>query len=195
MLSPKSNRWDEAAEVVVIGYGLAGAVAAITAHDMGARVVLVEKQSADSHCTCSSIAMGIFLCPSDIDKATEYMLALNRAGGADTDWTDLDTIHAWVKYTAQNKDWFAKLGGNFKFFSRGAEFPELPGSDSMELWKYQGNGLRMMKFMYDQVSSRKIRVLYQTPAQRLLADGTGRIMGVNAIDTLDGQKKEMNIRA
>lgn len=32
MLPSKNNQWDKSAEVVIIGYGLAGAVAAITAH-------------------------------------------------------------------------------------------------------------------------------------------------------------------
>jgi len=196
VITPRNNTWDGVAEVVVIGYGLAGAVAAITAHDMGASVLIVEKQRADSHCTCSSIAMGIFLSPSDVDRATEYMMALCQVGGQPgTSWTDLDTIRAWVEYTAQNKDWLAKLGGNFRFFSKGGEFPQLPAADSMELWKYQGSGLRMMKFMYDQIASRKIEVRYQMPAQRLLTDESGRVIGVRATDTGGGQPKAVNIRA
>jgi succinate dehydrogenase/fumarate reductase flavoprotein subunit len=195
MLPPKSNQWDESADVVIIGYGLAGAVAAITAHDLGANVMIVEKQPADSHCSCSSIAMGIFLSPSDVDRATEYMVALGQAGQQGMQWTDLDTVRAWVKYTAQNKDWLAKLGGNFKFFSKAVEFPQLPGADSMELWKYQGSGLRMMKFMYSQIASRKVRVRYQISAQRLLNDRSGQVIGVTATDTQDRQPKEVNIRA
>src|SRR5205085_2501099 len=35
--------WREAADVVVVGYGYAGAVAAIEAHDAGAEVLLIEK--------------------------------------------------------------------------------------------------------------------------------------------------------
>ena len=54
MLPARGITWDKAAEVVVVGYGLAGAVAAITAHDLGASVILLEKQRADSRCTCSS---------------------------------------------------------------------------------------------------------------------------------------------
>ncbi len=37
------RRWDERADVVIIGCGFAGAIAAIAAHDAGARVVLLEK--------------------------------------------------------------------------------------------------------------------------------------------------------
>ena len=35
--------WREAADVVVVGYGYAGAVAAIEAHDAGADALLIEK--------------------------------------------------------------------------------------------------------------------------------------------------------
>lgn len=196
MLTPKNRRWDKTAEIVVIGYGLAGAVAAVTARDLGASVMILEKQEADSHCSCSSIAMGIFLSPSDIARATEYMVSLCQVGSQpETPWTDLETIRAWVKYTAQNKDWITKLGGHIKFFSNAAEFPQLPGADSMALWKYQGNGLRMMEFMYEQVASKKIEVRYEISAQRLLTDAVGRVIGVKARDMGGGKTKEVNIRA
>ncbi|MBI2350988.1 MAG: FAD-binding protein [Deltaproteobacteria bacterium] len=41
-----SDAWDEETDVVVLGYGGAGAAAAISAHDAGARVVIVEKTMA-----------------------------------------------------------------------------------------------------------------------------------------------------
>jgi len=195
MLSPKNTRWDETAEIVIIGYGLAGAVAAITAHGLGAKVLILEKQSADSHCSCSSIAMGVFLSPSDIARATEYMIAINQVCQPETPWTDLESVRVWLKYSSQNKDWLTRLGGHVEFFSRGGEFPQLPGSDSMELWKYKGCGLRLMRFLYEQIASRKIEVHYETPAQRVLADDRGRVIGVRATDTCGGQSKEVNIRA
>src|SRR5579863_10752597 len=35
--------WDAAADVIVVGYGYAGAVAALEAHDAGAEVLIIEK--------------------------------------------------------------------------------------------------------------------------------------------------------
>ena len=35
--------WDQETDVVVVGYGYSGGVAAIVAHDRGARVLLLEK--------------------------------------------------------------------------------------------------------------------------------------------------------
>ena len=37
------GKWDAEADVVVVGYGGAGAATAITAHDAGAKVLLLEK--------------------------------------------------------------------------------------------------------------------------------------------------------
>ena len=41
-------QWHEEADVIVMGYGGAGAVAAISAHDAGARVLILETQPADT---------------------------------------------------------------------------------------------------------------------------------------------------
>jgi len=196
VLTEENYRWDETTEIVIIGYGLSGAVAAITAHDLNARVILLEKQPAETHCTCSSIAMGVFLSLSDIKRATEYMTALNQVGSyPELPWTDAETVKAWITYTAQNKDWITRMGGNIKFLSNVAEFPHLPGADSLELWKYQGNGLRMMKFMYDHVAARNIDVRYQVSAMRLLTDNTGRVIGVKVADGRGNASREVNIRA
>ena len=37
------TKWDEEADVVVVGYGFAGSAAAIAAHDAGAKVLMLEK--------------------------------------------------------------------------------------------------------------------------------------------------------
>ncbi len=42
-LESEGAAWPESADVVVVGYGYAGAVAAIEAHDAGADVLLIEK--------------------------------------------------------------------------------------------------------------------------------------------------------
>lgn len=43
-LEPSTGKkWDMQADVVVVGYGAAGAATAITAHDLGAKVLILEK--------------------------------------------------------------------------------------------------------------------------------------------------------
>lgn len=43
-----AQHWDEEAEVVVVGFGGAGIATAITAHEAGAKVLILEKQPADT---------------------------------------------------------------------------------------------------------------------------------------------------
>ena len=193
MLTPKDMGWDKETDVIIIGYGLAGAVAAITAHDAGGRVLIVEKQAKDSHCSLSSISGGWILSPSDVNGAIEHMTALCRAGDIDTGWTDSDTIRAWAEYAVENKDWVRRLGGKIELYCKATEYPQLRGAESMELWRYQGSGLRMMQFIYDQVSRRGIDVIYQLPAQRLMTDESGCVIGVRVLDIQS--RKETNIRA
>ena len=65
MLSPKNTRWDKTAEIVIIGYGLAGVVAAIIARDCGASVLILEKQSALHIASVAAGARGGFLRPEE----------------------------------------------------------------------------------------------------------------------------------
>ena len=37
------HHWDKEVDVIVVGFGAAGGISAITAHDAGAKVVLIEK--------------------------------------------------------------------------------------------------------------------------------------------------------
>ncbi|MFH1159140.1 MAG: FAD-dependent oxidoreductase [Pseudomonadota bacterium] len=194
MLTPRNIKWDKAIDIVVVGYGMAGAVAAITAHGEGTSVMIVEKQNAESHCSPSSLSGGLFVSSTDVKGATDYLLALNRAGEG-IGWSDPDSIRVLAEYSARNSDWIQNLGGKVVFLCKTAEHPQLPGAGSIELWEYRGKGLRMMQFMYQQVKTRKIDVQYQTAAERLLTDENGRVVGVSAIRQVGGRKRRMNIRA
>ena len=58
--------WNMDADVIVVGYGSAGVVAGITAHDCGTQVLILEKQEEKSAITSSFMAGGVFICPNDI---------------------------------------------------------------------------------------------------------------------------------
>ena len=52
--------WDEEADVVVAGYGGAGASAAIAAHYAGAKVLIIEKNEGGGN---TKLATRTFICP------------------------------------------------------------------------------------------------------------------------------------
>ena len=68
-------KWDYEADVVVVGYGGAGAAAAIEAHDAGATVLILEKQQADT-------PSFIDHTPSTRMAASAIATALGFTGGA-----------------------------------------------------------------------------------------------------------------
>ncbi len=191
MLVRGHTEWDYVTDVAVIGYGMAGSVVAITARDLGAQVMVLEKQSIDNHHTNSSLSYGAFLCPPDIEGAVSYMKALYQVND-DLGWTGMDVIRAWAEYASQNRDWMERMGLKSKLKSSAGEHKELPGAHSIHNYVTTGLGPVMMKTMYQEAGKRGVQVLYDTPADHLLTDTNGEVVGVRAIRQ-DG--KEVNIKA
>ncbi|MDO8690607.1 MAG: FAD-binding protein, partial [Dehalococcoidia bacterium] len=126
-------RWQDTADIIVVGYGGAGAVAAIAAHDLGAEALVLEKQPRDGHCTNTSMSAGAFLCPTDVEAVTKHLEDLYRVDEG-LAWTDRDTLRAWAEYSHQNKAWVEALGGKVKLRVVGGEHKEVPGGESLERW-------------------------------------------------------------
>ena len=42
-MATNANTWDKEVDVIVVGFGAAGGISAITAHDAGAKVLVIEK--------------------------------------------------------------------------------------------------------------------------------------------------------
>ena len=78
--------YDEAFDVVVVGYGFAGSVAALEAARAGARVLLVEKTGVPGGISICSY--GSVRCAMDAGQARRYLAATN--GGR----TPEDVTHA-----------------------------------------------------------------------------------------------------
>ncbi|MFH1383000.1 MAG: FAD-dependent oxidoreductase [Chloroflexota bacterium] len=189
MLASGRIKWHESADVVVVGLGAAGAVAAITTHDAGAQVLVLEKQPAASHVTTSHMSAGVFISPNNVAEAATYMEHLAKTSGGPP-WTDNETNLAWAKYASENVQWLEKLGARVKLSNRGGEH-NLPGQQSIEVYTFPGVGHGLMRFLKQQVESRHITVRYETPARRLLTNTRGEVIGVRA----ESDGKEINVKA
>ena len=57
------SNWDTEAEVVIVGFGGAGAAASITASDLGAKVIILEKAPQGRHGGNTKVAAQGYLNP------------------------------------------------------------------------------------------------------------------------------------
>ena len=100
--------WNAEYDVVVVGFGGAGAVASITAAEAGAKVLLVEKavkglEGGNTRISCNFMA-GVF----DPEKYVEKVIKHNNYLYTDT--IDEETMLAAAQAMATNKDWMEAHG-------------------------------------------------------------------------------------
>lgn len=174
-------KWDMEADVVVVGFGAAGFAAAVTAHELGADVLLLEKAPEGEEGGNTRVAGQGYLNTSDADQAVAYLTAL--CGPYPVPAT---MIRVWAEEMCRNNDWLASLGGDPQEHQHppvGIEFPDLPGSDCVHKF-HDGPTYgysHTWKLFERLVKQRPIRIQYETPGRALVQDGaTGAILGVRA---------------
>ena len=175
------EKWDREADVVVVGFGGAGAATAITAHDLGATVLLLEKAPEGEEGGNTRVAAQGYLNVSDAGKAVTYLEAMC---GPYT--VPREMVRVWAEEMSRNNAWLASIGGDpqeHQFPPAGIEFPELPGSDCVHKF-HHGDILGYSKtweFFERAVKQRAIDILYEAPGRALIQNGvTGEILGVRA---------------
>ena len=173
------QHWDIEADVVVVGFGAAGVAASVTAHDLGADVVILEKAPQGEHGGNTRVAGQGYLNTSAVEPAIAYLTALC---GPYT--VPAPMVRVWAEEMCQNNAWLASLGGDPQEHQHppvGIEFPDLPGSDCVHKF-HDGEtyGYSLTWKMFESlVLRRPIRVLYDTPARALIQhDVTKEILGI-----------------
>lgn len=194
MLVERGIRWYLTSEVVILGYGGAGAVAGITAHDQGADVVILEKQPRDGHYTNTGMSLGVFLSPTDPERAARHMEELYQAGD-EFSWTDTDVIRAWSQYACRNKTWVEEtLKVPLLEFGNTAGTP-FDGQESMIAYVTRGYGYGLFRALHQQVEHRNIKVLYDCQARNLLTNVRGEVIGVRVEQHRGDKVRKLNIGA
>ncbi|MBI4310771.1 MAG: FAD-binding protein [Chloroflexi bacterium] len=173
--------WDRQADVVVVGFGGAGAAASVTAHDAGARVLMLEKAPKGQEGGNTRVAGQGYLFTDSAEKAIQY---LNAMCGPFT--VPQEMARVWAEENCKNNDWLASIGGDpqeHQHQPEGIEYPELPGSDSVHKF-HHGSILgfsNTWKAFANAVHQRSIEILYETPAVELVQNPvTKEVLGVRA---------------
>ena len=206
-----AERWDATADVVVVGYGGAGACASIAAADAGASVIILEKQTQAKHYPNTRMSGGLFHSPNpEGNRAAlkEYAKAMmsgenipGKLEGEQPEVSD-ELAAAYAESAPGNLRFLQTIDPAFNpARSGGPAFPNFPGAREsgyrVYVSSYTGkaddivtkdrpkaekmNGEAFYACLVGGVANRKaIRVLFETPASRLVANDKGEVIGVVA---------------
>ncbi|WP_337494010.1 FAD-dependent oxidoreductase, partial [Sutterella wadsworthensis] len=178
----QSIQWDAEYDVVIAGYGFAGAAAAIAAADAGANVLMVEKapygkeggNSRYAHQGC------LFFDPSaPDDELFAYMKAMQNGADNPSD----EVIRTYIKETKHQAEYLRKLGADPKVTPNAAEFPDFKGAKYIQrvFVSLPGADGKLYALMQENVEKRasRIDIWYESPAVKLLQDEkTGIVHGL-----------------
>ncbi|MBV9993785.1 MAG: FAD-binding protein [Caulobacteraceae bacterium] len=202
-------------DLVVVGFGAAGASAAIRARDLGGSVLIVEKQPQQTHAPNTMLSGGVIMAVNDAERGAPYMDAC--AGG----FVPMEVTRAWAKRAEGLMAWLRSIGAASDYTrSDGGEHVGIPGADAIDVWV---SGSRREDSVVDQaaksaasaamnatsqaarggrelwvelaaaVHARGVEVEWAARAERLIQDETGGVVGV-AVLAGDGRRREFRAR-
>jgi succinate dehydrogenase/fumarate reductase flavoprotein subunit len=192
-------------DVIVVGYGGAGAAAAITAHDNGAKVLILEKTSeigGDSRLSGGNMAIPKH--SQDYGKFAEYLKDICYKT------TEPPLIDAYANGLKEIPDWLSNMGCklaetiipvSYTFNVFHPTHPRAPSAKGLEIieissvpteeWPGLAGGVRVCEILAKQVERRAIQVMLSTLVKQLVKNKNGEIDGVIA----ESQGKELTINA
>lgn len=183
--------WDAEYDVVVVGFGGAGAVASITDSDEGAKVLLLEKAKEGGQGGNTKVSGQQILYPSDVDRAVNYFKAIFGEFNYDE-----AMVRTMVEKMSENEEWLKSMGATDIQYINYPEYPEVEGSDAMRcilLGKVYSTGL-YWKVAEDNVFKRtsNIDIWFDSPGKELIQDPeTNAIIGIK----VNKEGKMMNVKA
>ena len=187
--------WHDETDVLVAGYGMAGAVTAIVAAEEGARTTLVEKGKTPEGNTW--VSLGGISCPDDAGRAKAYLQSLFERSHSVMDEELLD---AYTQMSVHNLEWLKQTGKSvgvdvsFREYGKPA-YPNHPGAETMHKWmticrrKSSVNGLFYV--LSNALADRGVSLFMETAAKKLLQDKNGQIIGM----TLEHRGRDINVKA
>jgi succinate dehydrogenase/fumarate reductase flavoprotein subunit len=196
--------FDEEFDVVVAGYGFAGAVAAIEASDAGANVLLIEKMPDPGG--ISICAGGGVRIARNADDAFSYLQATN-AGTTPDDilrvFADaLPSLGDYIRHLAKvsgaepvvrDREANYRLPGGHTF--QFIEIDEIPGFDPDKEYPHtraRNTGPNFFKVLDDNVRKRPVEVRLSTTASRLITNAEGAVTGL--VIESNGVRKSVKAR-
>ncbi len=167
------TKWDYETDVLIVGYGAAGANAAIAAHDAGARALVIEKLGYPGG--NSGVCAGAMVIPESLEEAIQYYRALSF-GTADE-----EIVRSFAEEMVGIPRLLTNLGIEFKVRrTEPAYFPSFLTSQVKRI-QVSPTGAYGFCLLDEMVRGRKVAVLMDTAATALIQDPrTREVIGAKA---------------
>jgi succinate dehydrogenase/fumarate reductase flavoprotein subunit len=211
------SQWDGTADVLVVGFGGAGACAAIEAADSGASVIIFDAASGAGGSTALSSAELYLGGGTSVQRAVGYDDTVEAAFGylmaSNSPQADPEKVRAYAEGGADHLEWLKSLGVPFKH----SEYPHramLALSDdcllytgSEKAWPYRdqfepaprghnlevegdNGGPLLMQLLEAAVRERGVAVALESRALRLIVEGRDDALAVcGVVVRQDGEER------
>lgn len=188
-------KWDREADVVILGYGGAGASAAITAKDAGADVVIFEKTAQGGGNT--AVSSGGMMIPNNRERAITYLAKTYDFANSQK---DQELLEAFVDEAMKSKDFLLSLAPDQKVYIYGhAGFQNIPESDAIDKWRFRtpkgqktrGGDMLFNNYRYAVETVRKVPVVYNARGLQLITQND-EVLGVWV--EIDSKKQAVKAR-
>ncbi len=181
------EKWDRQSDIVIVGYGGAGACAAIAAREAGAEVLILEKQKNGGGNTaiCGGV---IYAGGTSVQKANNVADTADKLYQhflkAGKSFVDPTLARIAADESAKNIDRLIQLGAKFSApVVSGAEVPA--GSEPIArvhsiTYGKLGGGAAFYKVLADAAQAKGTQIQLNTPVRQLIANADGEVIGVRA---------------
>jgi 3-oxo-5alpha-steroid 4-dehydrogenase len=200
---PATLRWDDEADMVVVGFGGAGATAALQARELGGDVIALDRFGGGG---ATAFSGGVFYA-----GGTRYQSEAGFEDGADNMFAYLsqeecaveaDTLRRFCEGSAADIDWLAHHGvpfdskaftdktayppdGYFLYYSGNEKVPSYTRSAKPAPRGHRAVGAGYSGYAYfaalrAAASAQGVRVQPHSPVVRLVVDQQGAVLGVEA---------------
>ena len=166
-------------DVVVIGTGLSGLIAALEARMNGADVVILEKANMNHSGGNSKLAAGVIVIPSDDTRQAKndyYEDFIKKSMGK----ADPDLTRVLADQIFDGADWMRTQGIEF--------MPPVPVPGFRIKGIIAAPGLfsgmpRALERLREALGKQGAKIVYETKAKELMMDSRGKVKGVKAVDS------------
>jgi succinate dehydrogenase/fumarate reductase flavoprotein subunit len=177
------EKWDRETDVLIIGYGLAGASTALAVKEAGAEPLIIEKMPQKYEGGNSKVSANLVFIPGNAEDGEAYFRGMCE--GHMLDMPDV-MVETWITEMLANREWLENLGLELvplpASVGMSPELPHLPGAETMIIYAIGGSfgNAALWNPVSEEVVARRIEILYETPAQKLVTNAEGAVIGAIA---------------